>query len=48
MLSLRRQQDNMGKPVKVVNVTPELMAALVKNQQVKGLTPATLLSNDAG
>ncbi len=48
MLSLRRQQENIRKPSKVVNVTPEMLAALVKSQQVKGLTPATLVSNDAG
>lgn len=48
MLSMRRQQENIGKPSKVVNVTPQMLAALIKNSQVKTLTPATLLPNEAG
>lgn len=35
-------------PVKVVQVSPQMMAALIKNKQLKGLKPATLVITDAG
>jgi hypothetical protein len=48
MLNSRRQQENISQPIQVVKVTPQMMAQLVKNQQFKGLIPATLITNDAG
>jgi hypothetical protein len=48
MLNPRRQQENISQPIKVVKVTPQMMAHLVKTQQFKGLIPATLVTNDAG
>jgi hypothetical protein len=48
MLFERRQQENAAPATQVIKVTPQSLAALVKSQQLKGLVPATLHTNDAG
>lgn len=48
MLFERIQQENTAPVVKVVKVTPQSMAALVKSKQMKSLVPATLQTNDEG
>lgn len=48
MLSVRRQQENLDRPTKVVKVTAAMMTKLVQNRQVQGLIPATLAFDDAG
>ncbi len=48
MQSLRREGEERMKVVKVVQVTPEMMATMVKNRQFKGFKPATLIITDAG
>lgn len=49
MLSQRRQQENtFPAQTKIVKVTPQAMQALFKANQMKGLIPATLETNDAG
>ena len=48
MLFERKQQENNTPMVKVVKVTPQSMAALVKSKQLKSLVPSTLRINDEG
>jgi hypothetical protein len=48
MLFERNQQENTAPVVKVVKVTAQSMAALVKSKQLKSLVPATLQINDEG
>jgi hypothetical protein len=48
MLSECNQQENTAPVLKVVKVTPQSMAALIKSKQMKSLVPATLQINDEG
>jgi hypothetical protein len=47
MSSSRRAQEDMVPPT-VIKVTPEMMMKIVKQNQIKKLTPAVLTFNEAG